>query len=451
LRSALETEADERAQDERRPAPLSRVASRITVVNLAITATAVVTGPLAARALAPAGRGDLAAVLVTLSLAPYIADLGLSTFVAREAARGRALDQLVGSIVALSAAIGVVLALLGPLIAHVIAGGRDDVRILLIVGFALMPLTMGLGCLNNVNWALQRWRVWLWVRAVPPLGGMVVTVILFATDHLTVVTASVSVIALGLVANVALLPLLGEAGRPRWNPALARTGISFGLRAWLYTIAGMANGRLDQLLMTRMVSPAELGTYAVAVNATAFQQGVSNGIVSAIFPRVAGGDARLTMRATRLNLLIVATVSGGLFAIVGLILPLLFGQAFEGAVTAARILLVAAVVSAGTAVLSTGLTASGRPGASAKGQLLAILITVPGLIVLLPSMGGEGAALVSLCAYTVTFAFLLRQAVRHLGGGVRDYLIPRREDLRLVMRTAAVQRVVRALRRRGAP
>lgn len=428
-----------------RPASLRRVAGGVAVVNLAISATAIVTGPLAARALGPAGRGDLAAVLVTLSIAPYLADLGLSTFVAREAARGRPLDRLVGSIVSLSAAIGLVLALAGPLVAGAIAGGRDDVRVLLTIGLALMPLTMGLQCLNNINWALQRWRVWLWVRAVPPFGGLVVTVVLFATDRLTVVSASIAVIALGLLANVPLVSLLREAGRPRWDRALARSGLSFGVRAWLYTVAGMTNGRLDQLLMTRMVTPAELGTYAVAVNATAFQQGLSNGVVSAIFPRVARGDGTLTMRATRMNLLVVGTVSACLAVVVGVLIPLLFGDAFSDAAGMARILLAAATISAGTQVLSTGLTASGRPGASARGQFIALVVTVPGLIVLLPAMGGEGAALVSLVAYALTFAFLLHQAVRHLGGRARDYLVPSRDDLR----TLAQLPVARRIRRRG--
>ncbi len=443
------TEPDD-APEAAKPASLGRVAGRIALINLAINAMALITGPLAARALGPAGRGDLAAVLVTLALVPFVADLGLSTFVTREAARGRALDQLVGSIVAMSAAIGLLLALLGPLIAGFIAGGRHDVLVLLTVGFALMPLTMGLQCLNNINWALQRWRVWLWVRVVPPLGGLIVTVVLFATDRLTVVSASVSVIALSLLANAPLVSLLREAGRPRWSFALAREGLSFGLRAWLFTVAGMANGRLDQLMMTRMVSPAELGVYAVAVNATAFQQGISNGVISAIFPRVAGGDAHLTMRATRMNLLIVGLVSGCVCLAIGFLIPALFGHAYDDAVLSARILLVAAVVAAGSLVLSSGLTASGWPGASAQGQLIALVVTVPGLILLLPPLGGEGAALVSLAAYALSFVFLLRQAVRRLGGGVRDYLVPKRSDLRALRRSPAVERLVRRFRGRPA-
>jgi O-antigen/teichoic acid export membrane protein len=60
---------------------LVRVAASITVLNLTISAMAVISGPLQARALGPGGRGELAAILVPLFVAPILADIGLSTFV----------------------------------------------------------------------------------------------------------------------------------------------------------------------------------------------------------------------------------------------------------------------------------------------------------------------------------------------------------------------------------
>lgn len=65
-------------------------------------------GPLLARALVPEGRGDLAAILLPITLAPVLFGLGLGTFVTRETARGRPLSVLLGSV--------------GPLIINVICG-----------------------------------------------------------------------------------------------------------------------------------------------------------------------------------------------------------------------------------------------------------------------------------------------------------------------------------------
>jgi Na+-driven multidrug efflux pump len=73
---------------------------------------------------------------------------------------------------------------------------------------------------------------------------------------------------------------------------------------------------------------------------------------------------------------------------------------------------------------------------------------VPGLILLLPRLGAMGAALVSLIAYTTTFSILVAVATRHFGHRVRDYLLPRRDDLD-ALRAIALS-VAARLRRRTA-
>jgi O-antigen/teichoic acid export membrane protein len=137
---------------------------------------------------------------------------------------------------------------------------------------------------------------------------------------------------------------------------------------------------------------------------------------------------------------IVGAASAVLAILVGTLLPLLFGPDFSDAVTMTRILLASTVASAGTAVLAAGLTAAGFPGSAARGELLSLVITVPGLMLLLAPLGGDGAALVSLAAYAATFAYLVRRAVRRLGGTRRDFLLLRRDDLALLLRIPFVAR-----------
>src|SRR5207245_1033997 len=124
----------------------------------------------------------------------------------------------------------------------------------------------------------------------------------------------------------------------------------------------------------------------------------------------------LVGRALRSTLAITALIAVVLAAIIGVILPWLFGGNFSGAVNMARLLLVAAVPQAGSEILASGLIGGGEPGWAARGQLLALAITIPGLLLLLPLIGGVGAALVSLAAYSVTFGFLLLRTVHRLGG-----------------------------------
>jgi Na+-driven multidrug efflux pump len=94
------------------------------------------------------------------------------------------------------------------------------------------------------------------------------------------------------------------------------------------------------------------------------------------------------------------------------------------------VLLAARIPLAGISVLTAALAADGAPGATSIGEGIALLITVPGLILLLPTMGGLGAALVSLVAYGTSVGVQLALIRRRLGGTVRSYVLPHRADIR---------------------
>jgi O-antigen/teichoic acid export membrane protein len=94
------------------------------------------------------------------------------------------------------------------------------------------------------------------------------------------------------------------------------------------------------------------------------------------------------------------------------------------------VLLVANLPLAGATMLSTVLTSSGRPNASAVSEMAALAITVPGLVVLLPLLGGIGAAVVSLIAYSVSFVILLVAASRYFQTPFRPFLLATRSDVR---------------------
>jgi len=79
------------------PAPrANRVATRLagvvavlTVARVLGSASGFITGPLQARALGAAGRGDLQAILVPLSLAPAVLGFGISGYAFRTLPKGR--------------------------------------------------------------------------------------------------------------------------------------------------------------------------------------------------------------------------------------------------------------------------------------------------------------------------------------------------------------------------
>jgi peptidoglycan biosynthesis protein MviN/MurJ (putative lipid II flippase) len=105
----------------------------------------------------------------------------------------------------------------------------------------------------------------------------------------------------------------------------------------------------------------------------------------------------------------------------------------------ALILLVASIPLAGVTILAAVFSAGTRILAAGVSEIATMGLTVVGLLLLLRPLGGLGAAIVSLVAYTFNFSWLLRIALRDHGGTLAEYLFIRRDELGQVR--AAIRRV----------
>lgn len=435
--SGVPGEPAETSDAAARPAgrPMLRLVGGLSLVNILVSLSGIVTGPLQARALGPTGRGTLAAILVPVTLAPVIAGLGLGSFAIRDAARGRPVPVLVGTLgVPLLVVSGVVMLGATPL-AHLIAGDRAVVFRYVRLGLFLMPFSLTSSVVLGIAVGLERWRMLIVCRLVAPTIWTVGVVVLYATDRLTVSSAAILTFVGAGAASLPMIPLL-RLGRPRFDREVLREALPFGAKAWLGGLSAVANVNLDQLLMIRLVSARELGLYAIAVTvATAFTTVVVGALSYVIAPRIAAGDRDVAARATRMTLASSAVVAAGLALPMPLLLRIGFGEPFDAATAMTRVALVASVPLAAAFILGTALVNGGHPGVSAKADLFALLITVPGLAVFLPLFGGVGAASVSLCAYTAAFAVLLVAARRRFDLRIRELVVPRAADLAWLSRS----------------
>jgi O-antigen/teichoic acid export membrane protein len=192
----------------------------------------------------------------------------------------------------------------------------------------------------------------------------------------------------------------------------------------------MANLRLDQLLMIGLVSRHDLGLYAIAVNVATVPIIAISAFGSYVLPRVAGGDEQIVGRASRVGLIVIVC-TGSLVALVSPIgLPLVFGDAFSDALPMVLILLVGLVPMSIISIINPALGGAGVPIAATYAEIAALAITVPGLIVALPLIGGVGAAIVSSAAYLVSATVLLLFARRRFKISLRQLLLPTVGDLR---------------------
>ena len=411
------------------PRNFTGVVARLSGINALVILSALVTGPITARALGVDGRGDLAAITAVLTMTPWLLDLGLSQWLARERARGGSLPELLGAAlpVALACSLaGVVGAI--PL-SHALGHARHVVVTYLQITLFLAPFSVMLQTLVGVAIGESRWRLFAATRilaSVVPVGAIVV---LAALGRLTVGSAAAVYLVSSMVSLAVLLPMVRGTGRLILDRGRSRAAAAFGAKSWLSTLAGVATNRLDQVLMAGLVASRELGLYVVAVSIASVTYGLSVAVSNALYPRVAEGEAGLAARSCRVVVGIVAVSALLLGVLSPPLIPLVFGSDFADAVPMTLVLLLASIPMAATIVLTAALNAADHPTATAHAELVGLVLTVPALVLLLPSGGGLAAACVSLGAYVARLAMLLRASNSVFGGQWWSFVIPTRADI----------------------
>jgi O-antigen/teichoic acid export membrane protein len=219
-----------------------------------------------------------------------------------------------------------------------------------------------------------------------------------------------------LLANALAWWRVGE--RPG-EAAPLRPLVGFGLRSLPGALSNLANNRLDQLLIAPMLGTRALGIYAVAVGITFVPVQVGAGLAYATFGQVRTDDhpgpdgpaARLLRRAWVLS--VAACGATGAAALVGL--RLAYGDAFSSALGPTLLLLPASLFLGLHLVATQVANAVGAPEHASIGQVVGVVITVVGLLLVLPGYGIAGAAVVSsvaaLVRYVVTIVLLRGRGV----------------------------------------
>jgi O-antigen/teichoic acid export membrane protein len=361
---------------------------------------------LAARLLGREGRGEIAAIFVWVLLIAAVCDIGISQSCSYFGAKSREPGAVVGTALALgegSAIMAVVILI--PLWGHIFGKELPETSLYLLT----IPLSVAATYLSAVLQGGNRMTEYNFIRmiqaAVYPLGALtawaaglptvqfVLLLVLLCQCAATVVTM--------LIAKVHL-PL----GEWQFSKPLVRQLYSYGIRCYSGNLFWLANGRLDQALLTFFAPMRDLGLYAVAVSYSGILFGLSGALATVLFPRIAGRSAGAGRREIVQMLRLLSAFSLPLAAIMYFGCPWVitkaFGVAFAGAIPPANVLLLGGAVLGVNYVLSNGLRAAGFPGSPALAEGAGLLVTLAALPLVLPRWGIVGAAWVSIGSYGLT-------------------------------------------------
>lgn len=408
---------------------------RFLAISAAQTALGVITGIISARVLGPTGRGDLAAIIVPLSLLPIVLSFGLPTLTSREAARGEPLPALVGTAAPFAILIGCLSIFpLILLLSGVVSRHDHATRTVLIAGLCLMPFSLFTNLLADAALGRQQWGRITAQRLIPPAATALAYVVLVLAHRLTAATAGAAVIGAGVLSTLPFVPVLRQAWPPRFEPRILRKARNIVGSAWIIQSSQLMNHRLDQLLMVSLVSRQQLGFYAIAVTVSGIAGSLAPAVATVAYPKMAAGEILDVARIVRQTLLAVGASSLLAAVVAPLLVPLAFGSAFLPALPMLWILLLANVPLGGVGVLASIYTGRGRIGLASFSEVVAVGLTIVGLVLFLPSTAGIGAASISFAAYSVNFLWLLTMARKDFGGSSSDYLVVPATEIRVLAR-----------------
>lgn len=388
--------------------------------SLAIQAMNAFTGVLLAREFGVEGRGELAAVLIWPAVVAVVGVLGLSEATMYLATQTRRPGELLGTVLVVWLVQSIVLAAVAvPVIALALSGYDDGVVNaglafvgyipLFLLGLYTMAILQGGGSLR----AFQALRLALVVLTAVGLVGLALTGRLHLWGAIAVYLAANAIVAAaGLTILLRRRPTLG------FSRSTASALAAYGVRVHPGTVSTMLNERLDQLVISVVLGPVKLGLYVVAMTVSSLTALVGSSIGLVATPeiaRLAGVErARAAARLVRLTIACSVVLTIPVLLFTEPLLTLVFGAAFGDAVGVARLLLVAALVLGTGRTLAAALKGAGVPLRASVADGCALVVTVLGLALLLPSLGLIGAGITSLLAYLVSTILLARSAARVL-------------------------------------
>jgi glycosyltransferase involved in cell wall biosynthesis len=233
----------------------------------------------------------------------------------------------------------------------------------------------------------------------------------------------------------------------RIDPALFRRSLAFGVKAYVAQIFFYLVLRVDQVLVAHYAGYRQLGLYALATTVAELLWLLTDPLAGAMIPHVVrartGDDRRLSFSTARLSLSILMIAAIGGWFLAPLVIPVVYGTGFAGAVPALRLLLPGVVALGATKSLGSVLVKEGRMITTSVLGIGALGLNVALNLALLPRIGIRGASIASSVCYAGLALSYVAISRRRGVAGWRD-LVPRASDLQLLGRVRRGRRASRS-------
>ncbi len=369
------------------------------------------TGVITARALLPAGRGQLAAIILWSLFLAGLTTLGIPSglifFLKKKDADK---PGLISAALILSLIASIITIIISY---HYLPAWLHQYPLWVIVGARWFLLLTPLCSVTMIGRALLEsagaFTKSNFQQLLTPTSTLIALVGLLAVHHLTVLTAALAYTVPAIPTFLVLLYQLRKIAPTLVVPSSQayKTLLSYGARSWGIDLLGALSAQIDQVLVIRFLSPADMGAYAVMLSLSRMVGIIQSSAVTVLFPKTAGlapmRVVETTGRATRISFWLTLICSGVIVSIGPQLLRLLYGRAYIGNLFTFQVLLLEATLGGSAYLLSQAFMALGRPGLVTILQALGLSCSIPAMLLLIPRYGTTGAAIALLVSTCVRF------------------------------------------------
>lgn len=364
---------------------------------------------ITARLLGPDNLGVLAYVVFCVTIASMIASLGIGIvqqrFIPNLRAEGKndEADGLIGATTRWSTVAAIVCSFL--LFAYLYGPGRDPTAGL---SETSRNLVIAVALIWFVCWRMAE-IYQFYLRGEQRFGELARLSAYSAVIKLMVIALGAYLFGIpGALAGYVAGNLLPAARISRLRrikshlgPELRREVTRFALTAWVTAVlGGFVFGRTEILFLERYTGIGAVGLFAAAVTVAEMAVQLPPLLLSALLPRFSEqyglGERdhmhRLYRSATALIAMVIVPLCVGLAATAPVLVPLLFGDEFEGAVPVATVLLIAAALSSLGVTTLYLLQSIGKTGFLLMSNGVGLIGTIVLGFILVPHFGLMGAA-----------------------------------------------------------
>jgi glycosyltransferase involved in cell wall biosynthesis/O-antigen/teichoic acid export membrane protein len=395
------------------------------------------TGIITARALHPAGRGELAALGVWPNFLGGLMTFGLPSALVfwsrsepdRKSSMLWASVPMTLLLSAIAMAIGIIgipfwLSQYPPHLIHVAQLFMINAVVVLLIANARAA------CESEGDFLASSIAL-----CMTPFFAFVGLVALQLTHRLDPVTGAGAYIVSGVPACLYLISRLRQyfVSRPTELGLASKKLLSYGIRSYGVDICGTLAVYADQAIVVHLLSPTAMGTYVVALSLSRVLNIIHQAVASVLFPKAVSVAPvellAMTGRALRVSTLCTAICGVGVAFLGPFLLGLLYGKDYRGATLILNILIGEVILTGATLVLTSAYRAFGRPGLVTILQASGLVFSLPLLAVMVPRWGVTGAASALLTAAVIRFV-LTMVSFRFVLGLPAPSMIPRIDELK---------------------